>query len=285
MQSFTERIVSIPRLGVGLSGEYGSSAKGIDPNWLKENHPEIIHFFEFGGDIDRGLDEYVRKWVSQGLPTTYHFLDVNLEEAIDLDAYWLDKTLEMAQEINAAWLCGDAGRWHFGPRERGHHMLMPPILCRESALETIETIRRLQAESRMLCVPENPPSVMFLGDMHMLDYFALVTEGADCGMLLDCAHLSIFQHSRGLEPLTGLADFPLERVVEIHVAGGAPAEVEGFGYLDDTHSPEPVEATWQILDFVLPRAKNLKAIVYECEHNLPEACLQNFEKLNRLFPA
>jgi uncharacterized protein (UPF0276 family) len=282
--TFSAALASLPRLGVGLSGEYESAKKGIDPLWLKRAHPETIHFFEYGGDLEHGLDETVRAWVREGRPTTYHFLDVNLEDRSDVDDRWLTATRQLAEEINAAWICGDAGRWHFGRRERGHGLLLPPVLCRESALETAEAVARVQEVTGKVCLPENPPAQAYVGDLHILEYFALVAENADSGLLLDCAHLAIFQHLRGHAPLTGLDDFPLERVVEIHVAGGTEKSLDGFPYIDDSHSPEPVPATWEILEYVVPRAKNLKAIVFECEMNRPEHCLANFERLNRLFP-
>jgi len=284
MSTFAERVRKLPRLGVGLSGEFNIAAKGMDVNWLKEHYPALVHFYEYGGDLERGLDDGVRRWAETGQPVTYHFLDINLEERLDLDSYWLDRTQALAREINAAWLCGDAGRWHFGLRERGHGMLMPPILCRESALETAESIRQIEAETGLACLPENPPSVIYLGNLHILDYFALVTEQADCGMLLDCAHLAIFQQTRNLPPLTGLEGFPLDRVVEMHVAGGALTEVEGYSYIEDNHCPTPLPATWEILEYVIPRAPNLKAIVFECEHNAAEECLDVFTRLNELFP-
>lgn len=284
MSKFSERIAQLPKLGVGISGEFNIAAKGMDVGWMKENYPDLIHFYEYGGDLERGLDDGVRRWAAAGLPVTYHFLDINLEEQEDLDKNWLQRTKALAQEINAAWLCGDAGRWHFGLRERGHGMLLPPILCRESALETATSIQQIESETGLLCLPENPPSVIYLGDMHILDYFALVAERADCGVLLDAAHLAIFQQTREHEPLTALNSFPLERIVEMHVAGGVYAEVDGYRYIEDNHAPEPLPATWEIVEYVLPRAPNLKAIVFECEHNAPEECLPVFERLNAMFP-
>lgn len=284
MSTFAEKVNLLPRLGVGLSGEFNVAAKGMDVNWLKANHPDLVHFYEYGGDLERGLDDGVRRWAAAGQPVTYHFLDINLEEKEDLDPHWIKRTKALASEINAAWLCGDAGRWHFAQRERGHGMLMPPILCRESAIETAESIRLIEAETGFSVLPENPPAVIYLGDLHILDYFALVAEQADCGLLLDCAHLAIFQQTRNLPPLTGLDNFPLDRVVEMHVAGGSFADVEGYSYIEDDHSPEPLPATWEILEYVVPRAKNLKAIVFECEYNQPEECLEVFERLNDIFP-
>jgi uncharacterized protein len=284
MTTFAKRVERLPRLGVGLSGEYNLAASGMDVNRMKAEYPELIHFYEYGADLDRGLDEGVRRWAEAGRPATYHFLDINLEERADLDRRWLSQTRALAAEIGAAWLCGDAGRWHFGARERGHGLLLPPILCRESAIETAANIQRIEAETGMFCLPENPPSVIYLGELHILDYFAQVAARADCGLLLDCAHLAIFQQARGLPALTGLDGFPLDRVVEMHVAGGSHATVEGYAYIEDDHSPEPLPATWEILEYVLPRAANLRAIVFECERNAPEECLDGFARLNERFP-
>jgi len=281
----TDLLQSLPRLGVGLSGEYGSAAKGIDIARFRADRPDLVHFFEYGADLDRGLDEHVRRWAADGLPTTYHFLDVNLAESEDVDARWLETTAARARDIGAAWLCGDAGLWHFGARERGHQILLPPVLCRESALETADNIVRIQEETGFAVLPENPPAVVYLGDLHVLDYFALVAERAGCGLLLDCAHLAIYQQLHGLAATTALDGFPLERVVEVHVAGGTLRSHEGFSYVDDSHTPEPIPETWEILEHVLPRASNLRAIVYECEYNPLEATLGTFERLNAAFPA
>jgi hypothetical protein len=156
MSAFEQKISRLPRLGVGLSGEFNIAAKGMDVNWMREHYPSLVHFYEYGGDLERGLDAGVRRWAADGLPTTYHFLDINLEEKLDLDSRWIAQTKARAAEINAAWLCGDAGRWHFASRERGHGMLMPPILCRESALETAESIAQIEAETGLSVCPKIP---------------------------------------------------------------------------------------------------------------------------------
>jgi uncharacterized protein (UPF0276 family) len=279
-----ERLAALPRLGVGISAEPDSARKGIDGLRFREAHPGLCHFLEYGADLARGTDEHVRRWHAAGLPTTYHFLDLNLEEREDVDDAWLDETAALARGIGAAWLCGDAGRWHFGPRDRGQQILLPPILTRDSALELADSVARVEARTGLACLPENPPSHFYVGDMHLLDYFALASERARCGLLLDCAHLAIFQRLRGLPPLAALDGFPLDRVVELHVAGAHTIDVEGLPLVEDSHSPEPLPDTFAILDYVLPRAKHLKAIVFECEKNPPGAVLDVFEALNQRFP-
>ena len=133
--------------------------------------------------------------------------------------------------------------------------------------------------------PENPPSLYFLGDLHVLDYFAEVSELAGCGILLDVAHLAIFQRARGLDPCAGLDGFPIDRIVEMHVAGGGDAVTpDGYRYLDDDHRAEVHPDSWEIVDYVMPRATRLKALIYECEHNDPDATVETFVRLNEMFP-
>jgi uncharacterized protein (UPF0276 family) len=277
-------LANLPRLGVGLSAEPGSARAGIDARVLDGAHPGLVHFVEYGADLERGLDEHVRGWAGAGRPTTYHFLDVNLEESEDLDDDWLGRTAAAAREIGAAWLCGDAGLWHFGARDRGHQLLLPPILTCGSADAVADNLRRIEETTGFRVLPENPPGAFYLGDLHILDYFARVADRSGGGLLLDCAHLAIFQRQRGLSPLTGLDGFPLDRVVELHVAGGAAVDVDGLTLVDDTHDPEPLPDTWAIFERVVARAPNLRAVVYECERNPVDEVLHNFGRLNRAFP-
>ncbi len=170
-------------------------------------------------------------------PTTYHFLDLNLEDAADLDDGWAQKTAAAAERIGAAWLCGDAGLWHFGPRDRAHSLLLPPVLTRDSAYAVADNVWRLSEATGFAVLPENPPAAFYLGDLHLLDYFALVAERAGCGIVLDCAHLAIYQRLRGLLPTTGLDGFPLDCVLEMHIAGGTLVDVDGLTLVDDAHGP------------------------------------------------
>ncbi len=275
----------LPRLGVGISTEPGSAQQGgIDARAFDAAHPGLVHFLEYGADVDRGLDEHVRGWAASGRPTTYHFLDLNLEDPDDLDAAWVGRTGAAAREIGAAWLCGDAGLWHIGPRDRGHQLLLPPILTEDSARAVGETAAALSAATGLCVLPENPPGDVFLGPLHLLDYFARVAERSGGGLLLDCAHLAIFQRQRGHAPLTGLDGYPLDRVVELHVAGGVEIDVDGLALVDDAHGAAPLPDTWAIFEHVLARATNLKAIVFECERNPAPAVLDGFARLNRAFP-
>lgn len=284
-ESFSRRLSALPRLGVGISTEFGAGRGGVDVVALRRDRPDLVQFLEIGADLERGVDGEARAWVAEGWATTLHFLDLNLEEPEDLDEAWVTETTRLAVELGASWLCGDAGLWHIGPRDRGHGTLMPPILTADSADEMAEGVRELRERAGLEVLPENPPAHVYLGDLHLLDYFARVADRADAGLLLDTAHLAIYQRTAELPPTTGLDGFPLERVVEVHVAGGSEFEHAGHTFVDDDHSPDPLPDTWQILEVVLPRATNLRALVYECERNRREQIVPTFERLRAAFTA
>ena len=170
---FLERADALPFLGLGVSTEYGAfEAKGsLDVEALRELRPEFASFLEVGVEVSKGLDTAAMAWAARGLPTTYHFLDINLEQPGDRDDEWLRSVDEIAQTLSPAWMCGDAGLWHFGPRDRGHMLLLPPILTDASSREMAQGIRALRTLVGLEVLPENPPGHVYVGDLHLLDFF------------------------------------------------------------------------------------------------------------------
>jgi uncharacterized protein (UPF0276 family) len=266
---FSARVSGLPHLGIGISTEYGARRHGgaLDPRVLRAEHPAFARFLEVGVEIVQGLDHDARAWVADGRSTTYHFLDVNLDEPEDLDAEWLAAVHEAITILRPAWMCGDAGLWHFGARDRGHMLLLPPVLVPEAVAPMAAGITTLRAATGLEVLPENPPGAAFLGPMHVLEFFAAVAEAADTGLLLDCAHLAMFQRARGLAFDAGFDAFPWARVIELHVAGGSERTVDGLSFVEDDHGTHVLPDTWAIFEAALARAGNLRAVVVECERN------------------
>ncbi len=277
----------LPRLGLGVSTEYGAgSTPGVlDPLALRRDHPQYAGFLEVGVEVARGIDRDATAWAASGAPTTYHFLDLNLDEPEDQDPQWLAGLQELCATLQPAWICGDAGMWHFGRRDRGHMLLLPPVLVAEAVAPMAAGIASLRAATGLEVLPENPPGSVFVGDLHLLEFFARVAEAADTGLLLDCAHLAMYQRLCGHAPGDGLDLVPWDRVVELHVAGGKERVVDGFAWIDDEHGPELLPDTWEIAQVALARATNLRAVVVECERNPIAAVLPLFAAVHAALPA
>lgn len=266
--SFAERLRHLPTLGLGVSTEFGATqpSGGLDPQEMRR-WPGHAEFLEVGVEVARGLDATARSWAAKGHPTTLHFLDLNLDDPEDFDTEWADGFLAVRDVLKPAWICGDAGSWHFGRRAPGQLHLLPPILSADAVAPMAEGIARLRGLTGLEVLPENPPGVAFLGDLHLLDFFSRVAEAADTGLLLDVAHLAIYQRQTGRTPMDGLDGFDFDRVIEVHVAGGTERVTDGFAWVDDDHGTQLLPDTWDLFQTVLGRCRNLRAVVFECERN------------------
>jgi uncharacterized protein len=86
-----------------------------------------------------------------------------------------------------------------------------------------------------------------------------LVEQSSCGLLLDLFNLYCNSVNHGFDLQAALLRLRLDRVVEIHVAGGKPHG----GYLLDSHSAATPEPVWRILEWLMPRTPNLAGMVFE----------------------
>jgi len=96
-------------------------------------------------------------------------------------------------------------------------------------------------------------------EMHDGEFVAELVESADCGILLDLHNIYCNQLNGRLPMEKFLSHIPLERVWELHIAGGF--EMNGFWL--DAHSGAVPEELMRISRDVLPHLPNLKALVFE----------------------
>ena len=86
-----------------------------------------------------------------------------------------------------------------------------------------------------------------------------ILELSPCGQLLDLHNLYCNAVNFSFDPFAALQRLRLDRVVEIHLAGGSWHD----GFLMDAHDGPAPEPVWELLDEVLPRAPNLRGVVFE----------------------
>jgi uncharacterized protein (UPF0276 family) len=86
-----------------------------------------------------------------------------------------------------------------------------------------------------------------------------LVEQSRCDLLLDVFNLYCNSVNHGFDLQAALTRLRLDRVVEIHVAGGKLYD----GFLLDSHSSAAPEPVWEALEWLMPRTPNLAGIVYE----------------------
>ena len=113
-----------------------------------------------------------------------------------------------------------------------------------------------------------------------------VAEAADCGIVLDLHNL-LTNERNGRAPVRAvLAEIPLERVWEIHLAGG----MKYRGYWLDSHSAHIEEELLHLAQEVADGCPNLRAIVFEImgqyvRDGAQEALRRDVQRLQSLWAA
>ena len=96
-------------------------------------------------------------------------------------------------------------------------------------------------------------------EMNEARFLNRLCEMSDCHLLLDLHNLYTNCRNHGLDAYAFLEELNLDRVLEIHVAGG----MEFDGVYLDAHSDTSPTPVWELLDDVLPQCRNLGGLVFE----------------------
>ena len=91
------------------------------------------------------------------------------------------------------------------------------------------------------------------------NFLTAFTQKSGCYLLLDLHNLycnAVNHHFDARDVITSL---PMDRVIEIHVAGGSWRD----GFWMDAHDGRVPEPVWELLEYVLPRAPNVAGVVFE----------------------
>ena len=202
-----------------------------------------------------------------GLPMVAHGVELSIGAAGGMN----DACVDMLEAFSALWPC----RWlseHLGFQTvRGSDGAMLeigaplPMPATEAAARLVAA--RADAILERFEVPfllENPahylpdlPADPEIGDDIGLMNRVLALSG--CGQLLDLHNLYCNAVNFGFDPFAALSRHRLDRVVEIHLAGGSWHD----GFLMDAHDGRTPEPVWEMLAEVLPNAPGVRGVVFE----------------------
>ncbi len=128
-----------------------------------------------------------------------------------------------------------------------------------------------EAVGRQLLL-ENPSTYLIFRESTMSEtsFVAELVRRTGCGLLLDINNVFVSAANHGFAALDYLADFPLEHVGEIHLAGHTrQADDEGELLLIDSHDCPVADAVWKLFDVVIGQCGPIPTLI-EWDSNLPD---------------
>lgn len=148
------------------------------------------------------------------------------------------------------------------------HELLPLPFTGASARHTISRARDLQARLPVPLLLENITYYAHLGapEMDEATFITEVLEGADVGWLLDVNNVYVNALNFGFDPKAWLARMPLDRVVQMHIAGH-----KKFGGITvDTHGADVIDPVIELMQWVVERLGRAVPVLLERDNHIPD---------------
>jgi uncharacterized protein (UPF0276 family) len=207
-------------------------------------------------NLEKILDRY---------PVVMHGVSLAIGSAAPLDWDYLKKLKNLARKTKSPWV-SDHLCWGRLPGARFHDLL--PLPRRPEVVDFVaERARIIQDFLEVPFALENLSSYAdFTNDlMPEWEFYTEVIERADICMMLDVNNIYVSSRNQGFDPNDYLSNLPLERVVQIHLAGHR----DMGPYILDTHDHPVSDEVWKIYAEVYPKTKGVSTLLEWDDHFLP----------------
>lgn len=147
------------------------------------------------------------------------------------------------------------------------HDLLPVPFTSASAKWIAARVREAQDRIGRPMAVENVSWYLQLGAPHCdePDFVVEVLERADCKLMLDVNNVFVNSANHGFDPYAWLRKMPLDRVVQLHVAGHDRWEDD---LIIDTHGNDVRDEVYDMLAWVIERT-GPKPVVLERDSDIP----------------
>jgi len=258
-------IDQLPTLGVGVSL---SLSEEPDPVMLSQQTggPQFV---EYAGlvDVDRVMAE-VQRVRDANVPILFHPSYLNFCGTFSNSNDWLQATAHHIKSVDSPWFAQDCAYcfWQDGHGYSSQFgYFIPPLLNEASLNMAVDRIKEVIDTVETTVAIEPPPVTYVAGNMPVFEFFGQLAERSDCALLLDMGHLVSYEMATRIPVIDAIETLPVERVIEVHIAGGKLKEGEQGPIYIDAHESPILDETWNMLDQLLPLLPNVKALCYECE--------------------
>lgn len=263
----------IPALGVGIGWRHDIGEE-ILANREHIDFVEIIseHYLNVTPEKLASISTLAAK-----VPVIPHGIDLSIGTDMPVEEEYLDGLATLVNLVDAPWysdhLCFT--------RVPGYSIgQLTPLQFTDEAVETV--VRKTKHVTARIPRPFALENITYYfkipnGQMTEAEFITRVLEGADIGLLLDVTNVYMNASNHGHDPYKFLRSIPLERVVQLHLAGGIQKE----GKWVDSHSQPVHEEVFELTDFIVAHAP-VKGVLLERDENFPSSFHELTDELARM---
>jgi uncharacterized protein len=245
-------------IGIGLRtthfGEILAAAPAVD--WfevLSEN------FMDTGG---RPL--YVLDRVAERYPVALHGVSLSIGSTDPLDRAYLRKLAALAERTHARWV-SDHLCWT-GVLGRNTHDLLPLPYDEGTLRHVSRRVKQVQELLERPLVLENPSTYLAFARSTMpeWEFLGRLCDDSGCGLLLDVNNVYVSGFNHGFDPAQYIDAIPVERVVQVHLAGHSNHGT----HILDTHDGPAIDEVWSLYARLCARTGPVSTL-FEWDASIP----------------
>jgi uncharacterized protein (UPF0276 family) len=226
-----------------------------------------VDFFEVSPENHMSRGGYIPAALARvrdRYPIVTHGLTLSIGAIQEPDPAYLAALAAEIRRIGSPWhsdhLCFSSA----GPRVL--HDLLPLKLAQENVARVADRVRRVEDALGVPMALENISHYAHPGvaEMSETEFIGRIVEASGCALLLDVNNVYVNSLNHGFDPRRFIAELPLDRVVQIHVAGH---ERRG-DLVIDTHGAAVCDPVFELLEWTLRRT-GPRPVLLERDHRVP----------------
>lgn len=254
-------IFDLPVLGFGL---------GLRP----EHYPHIlahnpaVDWFEIISENymeTEGRPKYMLEQIREKYPVVMHGVSLSIGTVDPLNSDYLKKLKELIEWVRPVWI-SDHLCWT-GVAHKQTHDLLPVPYTEEALKHIVQRLREVQDYLERPILMENPSTYLEFQSSEMTewDFIRHMAEESGCGLLLDANNVYVSCYNHKWDPKTYLDALPMDRVVQIHLAG----HQNNGTHIIDTHDDYVTDDVWKLYEYIIGAAGQISTMV-EWDDKIPE---------------
>jgi uncharacterized protein len=224
---------------------------GIGVGLRIPHYPEIlgrwppVDWFEIISEnfmVDGGRPLEVLHQIVERYPVVQHGVNLAIGSPDPLDWDYLHRLKKLTRITGTPWL-SDHLCWGRLPGAH-YHDLLPLPQTEEAIARVAERARTVQDFLEIPFALENLSSYAAFKEDEMpeWEFYSRICLEADIKMMLDVNNIYVSARNHGFDPLDYIAHIPMERVIQVHLAGHTDCGT----HLLDTHDQPVADPVWEL---------------------------------------
>jgi uncharacterized protein (UPF0276 family) len=235
-------------------------------DFIAENHEgvdflEIIteNFMNFGGRPRAVLDEMAERF-----PIIVHGVGLSIGSIDPLDDAYLSRLRGVIDHVRPPWFSDHLS--YSSNRNVAYHDLIPLPFSEEAIAHLVPRIKKVQDRMGIPFLLENPSYYAEMPGKQMseAEFVSEVLARSGAYLLLDVNNVFVNATNHGYDPYAFIDAMPVDRVLQIHIAG----HDDSGSFLIDNHGSHIIPEVYDLYQYTLRRIGPVWTLL-EWDHNIP----------------